>query len=209
MNEETLEMVEKISAGLSSYSSFSTLLSLAVYIVSALAIYTIAQRREIRHAWMAWVPLINVWTLGSVSDHYHQTVKGEKRFKRVAMLVVGIAQVVCAMGFFVKLIVFVVQGISGSFDYMSDKEMIRQLLSVLAFSLPVMLLAVVALVLDAIALYDVYASCDPKNKVLYLVLSLIPLVNQIARPLFLFLCRNKDDGMPSQEQPAPENPVEF
>jgi hypothetical protein len=41
--------------------------------------------------------------------------------------------------------------------------------------------------------------------VLYLVLSLIPGINSITRPLFLFLCRNQDGGMPPRrENPAPE-----
>ena len=61
------------------------------------------------------------------------------------------------------------------------------------------------------ALYDVYTSCDPHNNVLYLVLSIFV---GITLPVFLFICRKKDDGLPvpQESQPAYEipqwNPVE-
>ena len=60
-----------------------------------------------------------------------------------------------------------------------------------------------------ICYYDLFRSCSPKNAVLYLVLSVVPGISTVARPLFLFLCRNKDDGMPPRRKPEAENPCEF
>ena len=56
------------------------------------------------------------------------------------------------------------------------------------------------------ALYDVYTSCDPHNNVLYLVLGIL---FGFLTPIFLFVNRNKDEGMPPRkEQPQYHSPVE-
>ena len=54
---------------------------------------------------------------------------------------------------------------------------------------------IVGLVMRYVALHDVYTICNPEHCSLYLVMSLIPCVNIITQPLFLFLCRNRDGGM--------------
>ena len=53
------------------------------------------------------------------------------------------------------------------------------------------------------AIYDVYRSLDPKNSVMYLVLSI---VFPVTEPCFLFFNRNKDAGMPPRRQPAYDVP---
>ena len=205
MNQETMYMFEDLADSVASAGGFSSLLNIAADVFAALAIYTIAQRRQIKHAWMAWVPVLNVWILGSISDQYRYVAKGEVRNKRKALITVRILQILFSSAVIVKVIVMVVQAATGTFDYATDAEIIRQVLSMLAFTLPVMILGIVALVLDAIALYDLYSSCDPDNKVLYLVLSVIPAINGITRPLFLFLCRDKDGGMPPRRDTVEEN----
>ena len=205
MNYDTMYMFEDMVDNAASASGVSSLLGIAAYVFSALAIYTIAQRRGIRKAWLAWVPLLNVWILGSISDQYRYVVKNEVRNKRKALLTVRILQFLFSCAAIVKIIVLAVKAVMGEFDYAGEAEIMRVALSSLAFYAPVAILGIVALVLDAIALYDVYSSCDPANNVLYLVLSLIPGINSITRPLFLFLCRNQDSGMPPRrENPAPE-----
>ena len=205
MNQDYMYMIQDMTENMASASGFSSLLGIAAYVFSALAIYTIAQRRGIKKAWMAWVPVLNVWILGSISDQYRYVVKNEVRNKRKALLTVRILQLLFSCAAIVKIIVLIVKAVMGEFDYAGEAEIMRQALSTLAFYAPVMILGLVALVLDAIALYDLYSSCDPANNVLYLVLSLIPAISSITRPLFLFLCRNQDGGMPPRrENPAPE-----
>ena len=41
---------------------------LILAVLSALALYTIAKRREIANPWLAWIPLGQAWILGSISD---------------------------------------------------------------------------------------------------------------------------------------------
>ena len=66
--------------------------------------------------------------------------------------------------------------------------------------LVMMVVAIISTVVQYMALYDIYRSCEPGNATLYLVLSIFVGLSQ---PVFLFLCRNKDDGLP---QPQPEIP---
>lgn len=206
MTREYMYMMEDVLENVLSVSSFSTMVSVAAYVFTALALYTIAQRREIKKAWLSWVPVLNVWILGSISDQYRYVVKGEIRSKRKVLLIVSIAQFVLTWVAVIRMIVSVVVSITNA-AYMPDAmELVRQLLSSLLLFLPVAVLSILALVFRIMALYDLYTSCDPANNVIYLILSLIPGINTVTQPLFLFLCRNQDGGMPPRRQePGPEN----
>ena len=205
MYNEYIYALEGAMEGVASVSGISSLVSLAAYVFSALAIYTIAQRRGIKKAWLAWLPIVNVWILGSISDQYRYVVKGEVKNKRKILLTVSILNTVFSIVAFVRLIVSIVLMFTGAAQDVNEMDIIRQLLTSLAFYIPVMILGIVGLIFEIMALYDVYTSCDPANNVLYLVLSIIPGINQITRPLFLFLCRNQDGGMP----PRRENTAEY
>ena len=209
MDQEFVYMIEELSDSMASASSVSSLVSIAAYVFTALAIYTIAQRREIKHAWLSWVPVVNVWILGSISDQYRYVAKGEIRNKRKVLLIVSIAQFIAGIVATVKLITASFLVVYNYAPGAGMMEMIRQILSSLVFFIPVAVLGIVMLVFRIMALYDLYSSCDPANNVLYLVLSLIPGINTVTQPLFLFLCRNKDGGMPPRREVAPEDPVVF
>lgn len=209
MDQEFVYMIEELSDSMASASSVSSLVSIAAYVFTALAIYTIAQRREIKHAWMAWVPVLNVWILGSISDQYRYVVKGEIRNKRKMLLTLNVINVVLTWVGVISLIVKIVMIATSGAQMPNDMELIRKFLSGFAFFIPVSILSIVIWVFQIMALYDLYSSCDPANNVLYLVLSLIPGINTVTRPLFLFLCRNMDGGMPPRRETAAENPAEL
>jgi hypothetical protein len=202
MNQEYVNMMETMAASMGAASSFSSLLSLAGYVFSALAIYTIAQRREINHAWMAWIPLINVWVLGSISDQYRYVDRGEVKNKRKVLLALNITNCVLAVIGTIMVVVSIVSTILAidSGAYINEVELLGKVLLSFLIFVPVAILGIVSFIIQAIALYDLYTSCDPANNVLYLVLSLIPALSAITRPLFLFLCRNKDEGMPPRQE---------
>ena len=44
------------------------------YVLNAVGMYRIAKRRGIHNAWLSWVPVANVWLLGSISDHFQYVV---------------------------------------------------------------------------------------------------------------------------------------
>ena len=209
MSYDYMEMWEDIFGILGSAGSASTFMGIAAYVFSSLAIYTIAQRREIKHAWMSWVPVLNMWILGSISDQYRYVTKGQVKNKRKVLLIVKILSVILSWVAVIRMIVSLVLGVSGMAQNVFEMEVLRLVLGSLAWFIPAVILGFVALVVELLALFDLYSSCDPANNVLYLVLSIIPGINTVARPLFLFLCRNKDNGMPPRRKPVTENPCEF
>lgn len=210
MNYEYAYYVEELLDGISGFGGVSSTLGLIGYVLSSLAIYTIAQRRGIPKAWLAWVPVLNVWILGSISDQYRYVVKEQVKSKRKILLGLNLANFVLSVLVLVRIVAtvvsFVSEGMQGASNEALARTLINGILVSMMMSLPLLALSIAAFVLRAMALYDLYGSCEPDNSVLYLVLSLIPGINQITQPLFLFLCREKDGGMPPrrEEAAAPE-----
>ena len=89
-------------------------ISIATYILTALSLYTIATRRGLNHPWLSWVPVLNVWILGSLSDQYRYVVKGEEKSKRKVLLTLKIISAVIAVmmviAAIVSLTVFIING---------------------------------------------------------------------------------------------------
>ena len=211
MNYEYAYYVEELLDGISGFGGVSSTLGLIGYVLSSLAIYTIAQRRGIQKAWLAWLPVLNVWILGSISDQYRYVVKEQVKSKRKILLALNLANFVLSVLVLVRIVATVVSFVSAGMRGASNEALARTLINgilvSMMMSLPLLALSIAAFVLRAMALYDLYGSCEPDNSVLYLVLSLIPGINQITQPLFLFLCREKDGGMPprrEEAEPAPE-----
>ena len=180
----------------------SSLVGIAVYVFTALSLYTIAKRREISKPWMAWIPVVNCWILGSISDQYCYVAKGETRNKRKTLLILNIIN--CVLGI-VALVwlggiaVNLFQNMA-MYNMMDEEEMLIQLKSlcgVMGMILPLSGISIAYRIIFFMALYDVYTSCDPNNKTLYLVLSIF---FGIAQAICLFICRNKDGGMPPRKE---------
>ena len=209
MSYEQMYMMEDALENVTITGNFGGIVAIASYVFCALALYTIAQRREIKKAWLAWVPVLNVWILGSISDQYRYVVKGEIRSKRKVLLTLNIINFILGWAAVIKVIVTIVMLAMGRVDLNKEMEVIRQVLGSLVWFIPVAILGIVSLIFRIMALYDVYTSCDPANNVLYLVLSLIPGINQVTQPLFLFLCREKDGGMPPRRDAEAEEPADY
>ena len=181
------------------------------YVFTALSLYTIAQRRGIKNPWMAWVPVLNVWILGCISDQYRYVVKGEVRSRRKVLLILNIVKklgVIAAIAMvimgFVNLIVHAQILETGS-NRAIVEFLGRQFMPALGAAILMGVVSLVSFVFAAMAYYDLFASCEPENKVLYLVLGL--LIN-ITLPIFLFLCRHKDLGMPARRAAQPQSEPE-
>lgn len=192
-------------------------LMLLVYILQAWALYTIAKRREIKKPWLAWIPVVNVWILGSISDQYQYVVKGKVKNKRKVLVGLEIATiaivvaliVIIIVGFFTGLLAMEPSSNSAVAPMESDaiRDMMGMFLTVILFALAVIVLSIVGMVYTYMALYDVYCSSDPKNSTLFIVLSIVGnFVIEGVCCIFLMLCKDKDAGMPPrkvvQEAPA-------
>ena len=213
MNYEFAYMMEGILEGVLSVVGTSSFLGIASYVLCALSLYTIADRRGIKKAWLAWMPVVNVWILGSISDQYRYVVKGEVKSRRKVLLTVAILNMLLSIAATVWTVVTAVLAISGAAQGVDESAMVDLVMNSamkgLVIYVPTLILKIVGTVAEIVALYDVYSSCEPANNVLYLILSIIPGISHITKPLFLFLSRNQDKGMPPRRETVGENPAEF
>ena len=76
----------------------SLLIGMVGYIFGGIGLYTICRRRCIPNAWMAWVPVLQVWVLGSVSDQYRYVAKGQVKSKRKVLLILEIITLLLSAG---------------------------------------------------------------------------------------------------------------
>ena len=200
-NELTMGIVSGLLAGIP-----SVLFGVAVYVLTALSLYTIAQRRGLSRPWLAWIPVVSSWILGSLSDQYRYVVKGENRSKRKLLLVMSILSAVLSTVVCVMCVVVAVQAVFGVMQGFQEDYLVRMVMEYVVSLLGLLLVQLGVMIAYAIirymALYDVYKSLDPANSVLYLVLSILVSPTE---PFFLFFNRNKDTGMPPR-RPAPEQP---
>lgn len=181
--------------------SMPTLMGIAAYVLTALALYTVAKRRGLKNPWLAWIPVADSYLLGSLSDQYRYVVNGENKSKRKILLVLRILIAVMSTALFAVLIAMCIQAFGGIMRGIGEDELVGQILglalSLFGLSLPLIGIAIAYTVFRYMALYDVYKSMDPSNCILFLVLSIL---FGITRPFFLFFSRNRDDGMPPRRQ---------
>jgi len=205
--EYSLVMEDMLGSALAfnSFSFFSgSLVRIAVYVFTALSLYTMASRRGIPKAWLAWVPVVNIWIVGSLSDQYRYVVRGERKSKRKWLLALSILQAIIYVVIVVLAIAIIGNVFFGVMNHFSEYQLMNRIMGpvfgLLSMCVPLVGVAIGQAILYYMALYDVYTSCDARNNVVYLVVSIIPGISTIARPLFLFLCRDKDEGMPPRRQ---------
>jgi hypothetical protein len=177
------------------------LMNLAAYVLSALGIYTIAKRRGLKKAWLAWIPVANAWILGSLSDQYQYLVKGQDKSKRKILLILNLLQLAVGAVIAVICIYIMTDLISGSIYGFIGGSMLKSIMApgLAAGGCGLLLtgLSIASAVIYYMAMYDIYTSVDPANNVLFLVLSII---FRVTEPFFLFFNRNKDDGMPPRRE---------
>lgn len=182
----------------------SSVISIASYVLSSLGCYTIAKRRGIHNPWLAWIPIANLWILGSISDQYQYVAKGKVKNRRKVLIGLPIAITVAVILIIIGMVVFAVSAGVGVMSGGDSAALSIGLAVVLVLAyLAVLVLGIILAVFQYIACYDLYASCSPDNAVIFLVLSIF--IN-ITMPIFIFAVRNKDGGMPPrrEEQPAPQ-----
>lgn len=171
------------------------IVNLAMYILKAVGIYSIAKRRGISQAWLAWIPVADYWVVGSLADQYQQTVKNKNSNIRIFLIILAVLS--CVMTWVINGIYY--GGLAESFASAADGD-----LESLVFALTMaggssrvldlvqQGLSIALLVFWQIALYFVYCSSCPKYSVLYLVLGII---FPFTVPFYLFFNRKKDEGM--------------
>jgi len=190
--EELLMLIPGLLSGIP-----TGLFGIVAYVLTALAIYTVSRRRGLNNPWLAWIPVVNCWLLGSLSDQYQYVVKGENKSRRKWLLVLNVVKAVLTL----SVVVLVLVTAAGVIFSISDADMMRSingpLMGILGLALPLCAVVIALCVIRYMALYDIYRSLDPANAVLYLVLSIL---FSPTEPFFLFFNREKDLGMPPKKR---------
>ncbi len=181
-------------------------LAIAGYVLRSAGFYSIAKRRGINHAWMSWVPVLNLWVVGCISDQYQYVVKGKTKNKRKWLIGLSIVLAVLYIAFFVLMGITVFNIVSSAADGMTEDQILNAvmgpMLGLFAGMLPLMGMALAVTVVRYVAMYDLYTSCSPQNNVLFLVLSIF---FNVTEPFFVFFNRKKDGGMPPRRtEPQPQ-----
>lgn len=167
------------------------------YVLHALGCYTIAKRRQIRHPWMAWVPFCNIYLLGCISDQYQHVVKRTTTKRRVILLALYIAVEVLAVIVLIlcgAILIPVIRAAMSGYTISGDvllNQVLGTMFGLLAVYMVMLVVSIVYFVFYCMALYDLFASCNPNDKTLFLVLSILLGIQSI----LVFVCRKRDDGM--------------
>lgn len=205
MEEGLVALLSGIFSGIPSFA-----FGIATYVLSSLALYTLAKRRGINHPWLSWVPVANIWILGSLSDQYRYVVKGEIKSKRKVLVALNVVIAALTAAMAIVALVLVGQVIHTAMYSADPREILESvfgpLLGIAGISIPLAGVAIALAIFRYMALYDLYTSCDPQNNVLFLVLSIL---FGFTESFFLFFSRNKDLGMPPRRQEPQYIPYEY
>lgn len=208
-DQMTQIMMEDFEAGFSGamlifyliYMVFMLAISVGSYVLQSVSLHTIAKRRGIHKPWLSWLPIGEMWIVGCISDQYQYVVKGRVKNKRKALLVLNIILWACVIAIYVLLGVMLVQAFTleslPSVDHTDLFSILGPTTAMMGISLVMSGISIAVMVIRYIALYDLFYSCDPDSSIAYLLLSIFL---SVAQPLFLFLCRKKDEGMPPRKQ---------
>ena len=184
------------------------------YILQAVGLCTVARRRGIRHAWLSWLPIGNNWLLGCISDQYQYVVKGSNKRKRVALLVLSL--LVTALGVWLTAgWIQLIREIAMRYQEVllqAPMDLVLDAVGLMGLLLVLWCVSVAFLVVKLTALYQLYASCVPGDRVVYLLLSIFL---DGCTPILVFTCRRWDLGMPArktqlsqgEQNPAEDDPI--
>ena len=201
INEEMIiDFFESVVASdllLSFLSSGTYMIGLVIFVLTSYSFYTIAKRREICHAWLAWVPMIQLWVVGAIADDYQQKAHHIAGKKRKVLLLTMILNMVLTAALVVAILWAVLMVLRAGYHSYEDFSDWLGVIGGLGGLILVIALAggmkIVQKVVEYFALYDVYRSCDPGNALLFVLVNVfVP----ITKPVFLLICHKKDGGMP-------------
>lgn len=161
---------------------------LPTYVLNALPLYSIANRRQLKHAWLAWIPIGSDYVLGLISDDYQLLVLNNDKHRRLWLPALAGATVVLCL--FAPIL-----GVAWMFTTAVELTLTMWLL-ILAASVA----GIAGGVLKWMATYDLFRSCEPDRAGVYLAVCLgvrfvMPSFS-IVREILMLVVSGKDLGMP-------------
>lgn len=159
----------------------------AEYVLQGLGLSALRKGRE-RHpmgrgradSWMAWIPFASSWLLGDMADEVNW-YRGKRTYWRICLLILSILQ--GCVG--IVSLIYMVTGITSYnlYDYTAYPG-----IGMAAAYLLINGLALGVRICQALALNRLFQDYDPRNNVLYAVLSFL---FHPCAPIFLFVIRKK------------------
>ncbi len=176
------------------------LIGLTIWVFKALALQRIAKRRGISNGWLSWLPVGQDWIIGSISDQYQYLVHGKVCNKRKLLLWFSAGVLLSGVVNLIFTVRFTWMGVNAGLYGYRDFAAFGTGIGYILTMLLIVGVGITCYVLRCIAMYSLYRSCEPKNAVAYLVLGIF---FAFLEPVFLFICRNKDQGMPPRRNTEP------
>jgi hypothetical protein len=212
--QEYLEQYEQymefmMSDTVSNIMSLIMALAFAVvaYIFQGRAMYAVARRRGIEKPWLAWVPVGNAWLMGCISDQYRYVKLGQVKNKRKLLMWLEIGVLAGTLVASAALILLAMQGIDllkvdySTFNEAAAERYAVSMLGILAVCFVLVAVSVAYTIVYYTAVWDYYHSCNPQRAKLFFLLSVLVSYPQ---PFFMFMCRERDLGMPPRRDALPE-----
>ena len=174
-------------------------LGLASYILSSLALYTMAKRRRISKPWLSWIPVANLWIIGCLTDDVDELKTGIKRKWRSVLLTLSIIVVGTVIVMYISIIVLILS--IGQYYYYDVATTVLFSTLYYVFTIILMVAAITLEVVTDICLYKIFEWAKPEKAVKYLLLSLlIPLADAIC----LMKCK---DEIPEDIEFTEDEPI--
>lgn len=136
--------------GITAFWSISSIVQLAVYIVSALAFFKLAKLRCMPYPWLAFIPLFNLYVIGYIGDTLKYNTAPFNRYLSDVPLAYAlpILSIVSSMAWAVPFLGGLISGI----------------------------LSLVVYLAQVMVYLFVFQQYEPRNEFLFTLLSLIPVV---------------------------------
>lgn len=139
------------------------LLFFANYILSGIAYYKLAKARNISAPGLAWVPIVNLYLIGKISDDIKSSYQKKSNNRILLLVFIILAAVLSGIFSNIMININIYLNSLGIFFFMFA--------AIFAFAMTAVI--IYFLVLFFVAIYTIYKEYNPKNAVMYLVLSIL------------------------------------
>lgn len=163
------------------------------YLLTAISDYRLALRRGVAGAFLAWVPLGNIWLHGRLADQYQQVMAG-RRTKRAATMVT-----LTILG--VAVLSLAIMILSSVGDYLSHSRLEPG--SLLGLVVGILLaiagcgLCLARKIVGYVTDYNIYHSCKPDRASTFVVSSIF---FSFLKPFYRIGCSGYDEGFAVRAQ---------
>ena len=178
---------------------------LVSYIFTSLSYYTIAQRRQIKNPWLAWIPVGNYWIIGSIADDYDKR-NGLNRNWRKVLLTLTLVIYATLIAFYIIMMVSVISmAMSTDFSNFTGAPPVEFIALIIGMYIAFFAILIPAAALGActyVCMYKIFESTVPEKSLKYFLLSiLVPFASVVC----LWRCRNQGySNLPEQNNYIPQ-----